>query len=78
MYVCNESDRTLLQERVHQFRGQVDRFLSGDLPEEEFKQLRLRNGLYMELHAPMLRVGHPLWAALERSGTDARPCGSQL
>ena len=59
MYLYNESDRTLLRERVHQFRGQVDRFLTGDLPEEEFKQLRLRNGLYMQLHAPMLRVAIP-------------------
>ena len=59
MYRYDEFDHTLVQERVQQFRGQVERRLSGDLDEEEFKQLRLRNGLYLQLHAYMLRVAIP-------------------
>ena len=45
MYRYDEFDRTLVLERVEQFRGQVARRLSGELEEAEFKQLRLRNGL---------------------------------
>ena len=59
MYRYDEFDRTLVLERVEQFRGQVARRLSGELEEEEFKQLRLRNGLYLQLHAYMLRVAIP-------------------
>ena len=59
MYRYDEFDHTLVQERVQQFRGQVARRLNGDLDEEEFKQLRLRNGLYLQLHAYMLRVAIP-------------------
>ena len=59
MYTYTLRDRTLLAERTEQFRNQVTRFLREELPEEEFKQLRLRNGLYMELHSPMLRVAIP-------------------
>lgn len=59
MYRYDEFDRALVLERVEQFRGQVARRLSGELAEEEFKQLRLRNGLYLQLHAYMLRVAIP-------------------
>ena len=59
MYRYDEFDRALVLERVEQFRGQVARRLSGELEEEEFKQLRLRNGLYLQLHAYMLRVAIP-------------------
>ena len=59
MYRYDEFDRALVLERVEQFRGQVARRLSGDLEEEEFKALRLRNGLYLQLHAYMLRVAIP-------------------
>ena len=59
MYRYDEFDRTLVLERVEQFRGQVARRLSGELEEGEFKQLRLRNGLYLQLHAYMLRVAIP-------------------
>ena len=59
MYRYDEFDHTLVQERVQQFRGQVARRLTGELDEEEFKQLRLRNGLYLQLHAYMLRVAIP-------------------
>ncbi len=59
MYRYDEFDRTLVAERVAQFRGQVARRLSGELSEAEFKPLRLMNGLYLQLHAYMLRVAIP-------------------
>jgi len=59
MYRYDEFDRTLVMERVAQFRDQVRRRLSGALSEEEFKPLRLMNGLYLQLHAYMLRVAIP-------------------
>ena len=59
MYAYNQVDQQLVDERVAQFRDQTSRFLSGELDEEVFKQLRLRNGLYVQRHAPMLRVAIP-------------------
>ncbi|MCG8491652.1 MAG: nitrite/sulfite reductase, partial [Sneathiellales bacterium] len=59
MYQYSQQDHQLLLERVTQFRDQVERRLKGDLSEEEFKQQRLRNGLYLQLHAYMLRVAVP-------------------
>ncbi|HSS64041.1 MAG TPA: nitrite/sulfite reductase [Gammaproteobacteria bacterium] len=59
MYQYDEFDQRLVDERVEQFRDQVRRFLDGRIGEEEFKQLRLRNGLYMQRHAHMLRVAIP-------------------
>ena len=59
MYRYDEIDATLVAERVAQFRDQTRRFLEGTLPEEEFRPLRLRNGLYIQKHAPMLRVAVP-------------------
>ena len=59
MYVYDDFDRTLVEERVHEFRDQVDRRLSGELTEEEFKPLRLMNGVYLQLHAYMLRIAIP-------------------
>lgn len=59
MYQYSQADHQLLQERVSQFRDQVQRRLAGDLSEDEFKQQRLRNGLYLQLHAYMLRVAVP-------------------
>ena len=59
MYRYDEFDHTLVAERVEQFRGQVRRRLAGELSEEEFKPLRLMNGLYLQLHAYMLRVAIP-------------------
>ena len=59
MYRYDEFDRTLILERVAQFRGQVARRLSGALTEDEFRPLRLLNGLYLQLHAYMLRVAIP-------------------
>ncbi len=59
MYRYDEFDRVLVQERVEQFRGQVARRVSGELTEDQFKPLRLMNGLYLQLHAYMLRVAIP-------------------
>jgi sulfite reductase (NADPH) hemoprotein beta-component len=59
MYRYDLTDRTLVQERVAQFRDQTRRFLAGSLSEDEFRHLRLRNGLYIQRHAPMLRVAIP-------------------
>ena len=59
MYVYNIVDQSLVDQRVRQFRDQVGRRLSGELSEDEFKPLRLMNGLYLQLHAYMLRVAIP-------------------
>jgi len=59
MYRYDEFDHTLVRERVDQFRGQVARRLSGALTEDQFRPLRLMNGLYRQLHAYMLRVAIP-------------------
>ena len=59
MYRYDEFDHQLVRERVAQFRDQVTRRIDGSLTEEEFKPLRLMNGLYLQLHAYMLRVAVP-------------------
>ena len=59
MYVYDAFDRKLVTERVSDFRDQVARRLSGELTEEEFKPLRLMNGVYLQLHAYMLRIAIP-------------------
>ena len=59
MYRYDEFDRAFVAERVAQFRDQVRRRVDGDLSEDEFKPLRLMNGLYLQLHAYMLRVAIP-------------------
>ncbi len=59
MYRYDEFDETLVRERAAQFRDQVDRRLAGVLREENFKPLRLMNGVYLQLHAYMLRVAIP-------------------
>lgn len=59
MYHYDEYDHALVKDRVAQFRRQVDRRISGELTEEQFRPLRLMNGLYLQLHAYMLRVAIP-------------------
>ncbi len=59
MYKYNEFDSAFLAERNRQFRAQVERRIDGSLTEDEFKPLRLMNGLYLQLHAYMLRVAIP-------------------
>ena len=59
MYVYDEFDQKILDERVAQYRDQTQRFLDGTLSEEQFLPLRLQNGLYVQRLAPMLRVAVP-------------------
>ena len=59
MYQYDDFDRNFVAERVEHFRAQTERYLDGKLSEDEFLQLRLRNGLYIQRLAPMLRVAVP-------------------
>ncbi|MEQ1529198.1 MAG: nitrite/sulfite reductase [Methylococcales bacterium] len=59
MYQYNQDDQTLVDERVAQFRDQTERYLKGEISPDQFRALRLRNGLYVQTHAPMLRVAGP-------------------
>ncbi len=59
MYLYDPIDQRLVEERVAQFRDQTRRFLAGQLSEDDFRPLRLRNGLYIQKRAPMLRVAIP-------------------
>ncbi|GHC88153.1 nitrite/sulfite reductase [Novosphingobium pokkalii] len=59
MYQYDQHDQAMVDARVAEFRGQVARRLSGELTEDQFKPLRLKNGLYLQLHAYMLRVAVP-------------------
>ena len=59
MYRYDEFDHAFVNERVAQFRDQVARRISGELDEEQFKPLRLQNGVYLQLHAYMLRIAVP-------------------
>ena len=59
MYKYDDYDQTIIDERVAQYRDQTERFLAGEIPADEFQQLRLRNGLYVQRLAPMLRIAVP-------------------
>ena len=59
MYQYDAIDRQLVTERVNQFRDQVGRWKSGEMTDDEFRPLRLQNGLYIQRHAPMLRIAVP-------------------
>ena len=59
MYKYDEIDQQIVNERVAQYRDQTRRFLAGELTDEEFRPLRLQNGLYIQRHAPMLRIAVP-------------------
>ncbi len=59
MYQYDQIDQRLVDERVAQFRDQTRRFLAGELSDDDFRSLRLRNGLYIQKYAPMLRVSVP-------------------
>lgn len=66
MYQYDSIDQRLVEERVAQFRDQTQRFLAGQLAEDDFRSLRLRNGLYIQKHAPMLRVSIPYGLLLSK------------
>src|SRR5437867_3827054 len=59
VYRYDEFDQAFVTERVEQFRGQVERRLSGEITEDQFKPLRLMNGVYLQLHSYMLRIAIP-------------------
>jgi sulfite reductase (NADPH) hemoprotein beta-component len=59
MYRYDDFDRRIVQERVAQYRNQLERHLAGKLSEDEFRPLRLQNGLYIQRHAPMHRIAIP-------------------
>ncbi len=59
MYQYNDNDQTLIEQRAAQFRRQTEGFLKGQINEDQFRALRLMNGLYIQTHAPMLRVAGP-------------------
>jgi sulfite reductase (NADPH) hemoprotein beta-component len=59
MYRYDTDDQSLVDQRVAQFRDQTRRYLAGELTDDEFRPLRLQNGLYLQRHAPMLRVAIP-------------------
>ena len=59
MYRYDEFDRDFVNQRVEQFRGQVERRVSGEITEDQFKPLRLMNGVYLQLHVYMLRIAIP-------------------
>jgi sulfite reductase (NADPH) hemoprotein beta-component len=59
MYIYNQQDQTLVNQRVEQFRQQTARFIAGEIAPAEFLPLRLQNGLYMQRHAHMLRISVP-------------------
>ncbi len=66
MYRYDEFDAAMVSERVDQFRFQVERRLKGELTEDEFKPLRLKNGLYLQLHSYMLRIAVPYGTLSQR------------
>ena len=59
MYQYDNYDQAMVDQRVAQYRDQTRRFLAGELTEEQFRPLRLMNGLYVQIHAPMLRIAVP-------------------
>ena len=59
MYLYTDFDQQLVNERVAQFRDQTERYLAGKLTEDEYRPLRLQNGLYVQRYAPMLRMAVP-------------------
>lgn len=59
MYQYNDTDQTLVEQRVAQFRRQTESFLKGQISDDQFRALRLMNGLYIQTHAPMLRIAGP-------------------
>ena len=73
MYQYSQIDQTIVDQRVIQFRDQTDRYLKGDLSEDQFRPLRLMNGLYIQRHAPMLRIAIPYG---ELNSTQLRMLGT--
>ena len=78
MYRYDEFDAQFVAERVEQFPGQVARRLSGELTEDQFKPLRLMNGLYLQLHAYMLRIAVPYGTLSSQADAQAGAYRAQI
>ena len=78
MYRYDEFDHDFVADRVAQFRDQVERRVSGELTEDQFKPLRLMNGVYLQLHAYMLRVAVPYGTLNGRQMRNAGAYRAQL
>ena len=72
MYIYDEYDQRIIDERVEQYRDQTRRYLAGELSDEQFLPLRLQNGLYIQRLAPMLRICVPSFTFL-RTRRPASP-----
>ncbi len=78
MYRYDEFDRAFVADRVSQFRDQVERRLNGEISEDAFKPLRLMNGVYLQLHAYMLRVAIPYGTLASRQTAQAGRCCAHI
>ena len=78
MYRYDEFDRAFVNERVAQFRDQVARRMTGEIDEDQFKPLRLQNGVYLQLHAYMLRIAIPYGTLNPSQVRHARAYRAQL
>ena len=78
MYRYDEFDAGFVSERVAQFEDQVSRRLTGQLTEEQFKPLRLMNGVYLQLNAYMLRIAVPYGTLLVEANAHVRACRAHL
>ena len=63
MYKYDHIDQKIVNERVNQYQNQLNRYLNKELSDEEFRPLRLQNGLYIQRHAPYVKSCDPLWAS---------------
>ena len=73
MYRYDDIDKDMLADRAAEFREQCARRLAGEITEDQFKPLRLMNGLYLQLHAYMLRIAIPYGTLNARQAAQARP-----
>ena len=79
MYRYDQIDAEMLADRTAEFRDQVERRLAGALAEDQFKPIRLMNGLYLQLHAYMLRIAIPYGTlSSERPAAQAGACRADL
>ena len=69
MYQYSDTDQTLLDERVNQFRDQTNRFLKGEIADDEFRALRLMNGLYVQTPRANVTCSHSLRTTLFKANT---------
>ena len=73
MYRYDNIDQQIIDERVVQYRGQIERHQAGTLSDDELRPLRLQNGLYIQRHGPMLRIAIPYGLSLIHISEPTRP-----